>query len=288
MTYRDPDKLRKDKLVGSMAEVLFETLHQQDLGCQVYRTGTEFLYPHLYELMKLTKNQHHHYRGAKFEDLTELKKIAPSFPEDVLKKLIESKRFSQKLIEKELYSAPDFTIITRAGIIIQFEVKYRANGNLEREYIKRYARNHPFSCIFLFMDKPPYMRIWAPRIEDFYTREVMRLWQIASMITKNGVPANRKPIEQSFLELFPPPDEMPEEDVISGLSDMDLNDLIEQIAYYRARINGNYQIIEPDTNGEIQLNMSALKSDVLVYPKELIDKYAQLIKNWLAEPHTKS
>ena len=46
------------KLTGSLAEQLFELLHFE-IGCRVFRTGHEFLYPDLFNLANLKKRLHH-------------------------------------------------------------------------------------------------------------------------------------------------------------------------------------------------------------------------------------
>lgn len=117
-------------LAGAQAEKIFQLLHQE-IGCTVYRTGTEHLHPHLYDAVsrrrKRTNNNQNYTKAA-----------------------------------YEAFSNPDFTVITPKGGVAQFEVKYRKNGKLTDDEKIRYLQYHPHAFIFLVCGTKPGFRIFAP------------------------------------------------------------------------------------------------------------------------------
>lgn len=152
-----------NKIKGSIAEQIFELLHME-LDCQVFRTGQEFLYPHLFNLARIKKKQHH--QMFKEDDL---KHFLSTYDGDFPPNIVGMLRFDRDLDNKRgsgfLASSPDFTIVTPAGNIEQFEVKFRANGVLESLQEKKYAKRDIMPFIFLCMAKEPFIKILSPAVE---------------------------------------------------------------------------------------------------------------------------
>lgn len=145
------------RIKGVIAEKIFELLHIE-LGCQVFRTGQEFLYPSLFSLANEKRIKHH---NANYDaDLNALKEFGGTNNE---KQLIRS-RFRKSEAGIALASSPDFTIISHAGKIEQFEVKFRGNGSLSEEDKQRYLKREVPPNIFLVMGVPPFIDILLPRI----------------------------------------------------------------------------------------------------------------------------
>src|SRR3989344_5552464 len=157
----------KNKLKGSLAETIFELLHLE-LGCQVYRTGHEFLYPHLFLIANTKKKiTHRFFKEGDYYDMFESdidedrKKMldeefvkrygeeeAEKEVKEFLKRIIGKWRFEKSTTGSVLASSPDFTIITPSGCIEEFEVKFRSNGELTNEEKKRYLKRDAMPSLF--------------------------------------------------------------------------------------------------------------------------------------------
>ncbi len=158
-----------DKIKGTIAEELFIQLHT-DVGCLVFRSGTEFLYPNLYLTSQLKKNLFREGRmeqhiDAAAETIASLlqETSAQEFREDKkFRTKIRSEHFYPKPLDREIYSTPDFTIITRAGLVAQIEVKYRTTGILDQNELDKYLQFHPYAILFIFTEQEPYINIYVP------------------------------------------------------------------------------------------------------------------------------
>lgn len=191
---RTPMQKSIDKAKGALAEQLFIDLHTR-IGCLVYRTGTEFLYPHLYTI---SRNMKEAYLATKLDESmndihrdramimhAQAKKLLAektgqaeeSIDDDALHsdiqdwlnqtdRKLDSRLYNQhsyhRDTEHEVYSAPDFTVISPSGAVTQFEVKYSPDGVLKKEKIDRIFKYHPKTVIFVFMDEEPYINLYLP------------------------------------------------------------------------------------------------------------------------------
>ena len=238
---------------GFLAEKIFELIHLE-LRCQIYRTGVEHLYPHLYELSKGKKKttQRHKsdvdvellkyvyerlaVRREKEGNLTDAKKYRnKSYKdlEDEIAKIrfgVNDKELFNIDHSHNLYKSPDFTIVTSAGIVYQFEIKYRYNGELSEEDKNKYLASDMPPLIFLIMNQEPYIKILAAGGDKF------------------------------------------------NLSN-DARFLAEEKNSNRSSRSIKYIVLERDKNGNLEIQRQ-LKSEILVYPKEILDKYSRIIKKW--------
>ena len=102
------------KLAGSLAEQLFELLHFE-IGCRVFRTGHEFLYPDLFNLANLKKRLHH--KAVLEKDIEYFSILEKKGGLHINKnKIISQERFQKRKAGTTLAKSPDFTIITPLGI----------------------------------------------------------------------------------------------------------------------------------------------------------------------------
>lgn len=153
---------------GAIAEKLFEMMHLE-LGCQVFRTGHEHLFPHLFHIANKKKQLFNRYFGGEeIERIRrELKEQDKNYSEENhIQPLSELIYMDDKMEKKEseiaLASSSDFTIISPRAEIRQFEVKYRWNGKLEDEQIRKYLSLQYPPFIFIFMSVKPFIKILEP------------------------------------------------------------------------------------------------------------------------------
>jgi len=140
----DKDEL-SSYIKGALAEKLFELIHLE-LKCQVYRTGHEHLFPHIFQIANTKK---------KVSYIKDHKRDMEEFPDNVIQDL----KFSKDVTGKMLSSSPDFTIISESGVIAQFEVKYRRTGFMFEQDLERYTEFPIKPNIFLFSLNEPHIKI---------------------------------------------------------------------------------------------------------------------------------
>src|SRR3989344_581648 len=154
---------------GAIAEKLFELMHLE-LGCQVFRTGQEHLFPHLFSIAKTKKKVWDLVHGG--EELEKLKKYyeEEGAPMDCAFMEYFEFKMEKKDHEVALSSFPDFTLISPTAEVRQFEVKYRWNGELEEEQLRKYLGLQYQPIIFIFMSSKPFIKIlkhhYCEKIEE--------------------------------------------------------------------------------------------------------------------------
>lgn len=177
----------KRRLQGIMAEKIFELLFTE-IGCQVFRTGQEFLYPTLLNLANTKKKFYHEkYKETDYENLC--KEMGFTWNDggfsldkgewvyDIEREELPEKsdvatiRFSKRIPGISLATSPDFTIITPSGNMEQVEVKYRSNGELSLDEQQKYLVHIPRPLIFIVMNKPPYIELLVPWVVKFHGKE---------------------------------------------------------------------------------------------------------------------
>lgn len=153
----------KNKIKGTIAEQIFEIIHME-LGCQVFKTGQESLFPTLFYLANKKRKGHHLLN--KESDINKLKSTFkdPSIDYTQLNNMVNNLRFTNSTIAKSIASSPDFTIVTHAGDIYQFEVKYRKDGILSNKDKQKYLNGYKSPFMFILMQKKPYIKILYPYI----------------------------------------------------------------------------------------------------------------------------
>lgn len=247
----------KNKLKGCLAETIFELLHFE-MGCQVYRTGHEFLYPHLFHLANAKKRDYHEKIKKEFvsniinteKDIGRINAKLRGF------KRIEKTRFKKSKIGSTLSSTPDFTIITPLGHILQFEVKYRYNGKLnpstQKKYLKQTMEESPI--IFVVMQKEPYIKIYLPEWDISNKEEYSKMLDFYYKKIQEQRGLNR-PLNDGEWE------------IVEKLGDKHFEAKLE----YWSRGRGK--------DGSIIVDFIGIWEDCLIYPKWLLDKYSKVVHN---------
>lgn len=245
----------KWRLQGIMAEKIFELLHIE-IGCQIFRTGQEFLYPTLLNLANTKKKLYQQkYEEDDYKHLCDTigewnveisrdsdgispKKETLNIAPD--KKMVAQMRFVRKEAGISLSSSPDFTIITPSGNIEQFEVKYRAKGILSEEEKEKYLFLNPKPYIFIVMKDHPFIKLLEPCF---------------------------KPDGALFSGLLNKHKEL-------------VKNTFEPIKFYKhihKESTYSYSEIEPSENGDLIIEYP-LKSEYIIYPKKVLNKYEKVIK----------
>lgn len=251
------------KLKGALAEQLFELLHLE-MNCQVYRTGHEFLYPHIFQIANTKKKFYH--KLFKEQDYQEhLRSFANDFKgtnvsvvggEDVLKKSVGGLRFKKSIMAGGLASSPDFTIISPSGCIEQFEVKFRFNGELKTEEKNKYLGRDTVPNIFIIMVKKPYLKVLRP-------------WMRFPSFMKEP-----STLDGPFTFLGD------EKGKINIKRDL------EWIKNHEKRTKTKealfYQELKREKDGSLIFRISPLHSEYLVYSVKLLEKYEKVIQKWFS------
>jgi len=232
---------------GAIAEKLFEVMHVE-MGCQVFRTGQEHLYPHLFHLAnKKMEAYDKNFGEYAFE---KLKDNIKGVPEDVKQDIAIDIYVDEKLGRKEsnvaLSSSPDYTIITPTAEIRQFEVKYRWNGELGREQLNKYlSLQHP-PFIFIFMSQKPFIKILKPKYYKEPKEKDDHSYPLKFVMRKRyTIPTDK--------------------------SSRLVHDWIDEYGYYEE--------VQKDKNGLLVIR-DPISSYDLVYSPELIAKYSKIIERF--------
>jgi len=152
-----------NRVNGAIAEKLFELMHLE-LGCHVVKTGQEILYPNLFSLAYRMKKVHHSkFITSDIMTLAEGDSMLSKLNMGTLDDSIWRQRSRKKLSQEILESVQDFTIITPAGNICPYEVKFRKNGTLSTSLKKKYIRTGLEPLIFLVSPGKPYIQIFEAR-----------------------------------------------------------------------------------------------------------------------------
>lgn len=151
--------------------------------------------------------------------------------------------------------------MTPAGRILEFEVKFRPDGILEKEYMQRYIQHHPFVRIFMLSSEAPRIRILENTFQQEWHDEAKRLRELPD-----------RQLRREYEKVF---------DAAPGA-----NDLVEEIALARARGRAAFREMERD-GGDLVIESGlydiTLESERLVYPKAVLEKYDLVVKEWLSE-----
>lgn len=293
-----------DKIKGAIAEELFVQLHT-DIGCLAFRSGTEFLYPNLYQISKLKKDlfrekgmdkhidtaanviasmkiddecdDEKDYEDREKERIEKAQKLAT---DGKFRRSILNDHFYSKPVDNEIFSTPDFTILTPTGLTAQIEVKYRANGVLSKEEQEKYLRHHPNAIIFVFIDEEPYINVYVPknvkRAHLCVSKEIAAARARLSKLTRSKhLGENIDAEEERLLK----------NKIANALYDT-------KREYDEGFLSLNQQIINawragggPDDQIEISVELPDFDSDArfatinaLIYPLSTLKRYAEILK----------
>lgn len=248
------------KLVGSLAEQLFELLHFE-IGCRVFRTGHEFLYPDLFNLANLKKRIYHERFGKK-----DIEAYSKFFEMGTAKEIVGDYRFTKSKVGTTLAKSPDFTIVTPSGNILQTEVKYRYDGELTEEEKEGYLKREAKPDLFVLMGIQPYIKILIP-ILNFSIEEYIR----AFSSLENQLREKYKKEHPNLTE-----EKLNREFKLKYLSLEKINELMSE--HFRDRYI--YIELERKKDNSLRREVTGLASDDLVYSKEVLEKYGEIIKKW--------
>lgn len=285
-----------DKIKGNIAETIFEKIHIK-LGCQVYRTGQEFLYPHINKAISEKRTKHHQKtRDEILKNETkryeEFKKSGKSFPDffgfpQEIKEMISPNdtvlppdekslgqvRFQQIRKERLLFANPDFTIITPSGDIIYYEVKYRSKiEDLKISELYKYLDMDIKPNIFVVTRDEPHIHIIKPFIRDedessdpSKKLDVLQKWAI-----------NRAEFEVDILHeggtLTPI-------ERVRWILDR-VSELIEKEADY------SYCAIQPEKDGSIIIKSRDVPLTKFPYPGDILKECYPIIIKWYPQTQT--
>ncbi|MCK4647624.1 hypothetical protein KAT24_01690 [Candidatus Pacearchaeota archaeon] len=268
MTYEE--EYIQNKLKGSLAEQLFELLHLE-LGCQVYRTGQEFLYPHLFVLANTKKKIIHKFsREVDYQDLLDFggKFIESVKPAEVdteewenmmknkLKQEVGKTRFEKTITGSNLASSPDFTIVSPSGCIEQFEVKFRRDGQLTDEEKNKYLGRN--INLFIIMLKEPYIKILKPKVDTIFDK--LKLMG--------------KTKDEAFDWIL---------DNLDGKTKEERFKLMKTLLGVKSKEREYYKELKREDDNSLIFRSSSLKSEQIIYPRKLLKKYEEIIKKWFQE-----
>lgn len=257
----------QNKLKGSLAEQLFELLHLE-LGCQVYRTGQEFLYPHLFLLANTKKKIVH--KIGKETDYQEMINFGSKFIESMkpaevdaeewenmmknkFKQDVGKTRFEKSIVGSNLASSPDFTIVSSSGCIEQFEVKFRRDGQLTDEEKNKYLGRE--INLFIIMLKEPYIKILKPTINTIFTKFKLM----------------GKTKDEAFDWIL---------ENIAGKTEEEKQKIMKALLEVEDKGRKYYEEVKREKDNSLIFKSSSLKSEQIIYPKELLKKYEEVIKKW--------
>lgn len=254
--YLDKDYI-KNKIKGSLAEEIFLLMHIE-MGCQVYRTGHEFMFPFLFEQANKKRKDHHSL--FKEEDKSDVPLALESNAEDEVKNI----RFGNTKWGTNISSSPDFTIITPSGMILQFEVKYRSNGHLRAKELEKYGSMSPAPFIFLLMKDKPYFKILSPKFVIEFDKDIQ------DKLGREMHPHN----DQGLIKL-----------AMDKLSVEEFNRFKRNLTDVQSKsisYIGEIQINNEDESIRLMLP-SGLSSDYLIYPSDVVKKYSEIIRECYQE-----
>lgn len=266
MTHYEKEYIQ-NKLKGSLAEQLFELLYLE-LGCQVYRTGQEFLYPHLFVLANTKKKIIHKFgKEADYQDIVDfgdkfLESMKPAevdaeewenMMKDKLKQDIGKTRFEKTITGSNLASSPDFTIVSPSGCIEQFEVKFRRDGQLTDE-----EKNKYLECkinLFIIMLKEPYIKILKPKVDTIFDK----------------LKLSGKTKDEALDWVL---------DKFKGKTKEEMSEFMKTLQRVSAKERWYYKELERENDNSLIFRSSSLKSEQIIYPRKLLKKYEEIIKKW--------
>lgn len=244
----DADRIRNN-IKGSMAETIFELIHLE-LGCQVYRTGQEFLYPNLFQIANTKKRLAHQILVD--EDIKSFKEKFGA-TDEIAHRSVIYERFRKSLLPTLLSSNPDFTIIDRYGNIHQYEVKFRTNGKLSEEQTKKYLRKEYPPEIFIVMPKYPYFRLM---------RTLMREWVNHTDESKKMGIALMKKDKKLYDE-----------------ASLELDEKI------RSQEKKYMYVDRDEKTGDIRIDQ-VITSEHFTYPNELLDRFGKVVEDLFKQKAT--
>jgi hypothetical protein len=274
------------RLKGAFAEKLFELIHIE-MGCEVYRTGHELVFPHLFDLANFKRKSYHFVNGEtdlqieneNRKKMYELEKeMNPHWkvpgPFYLTSNSLKQARLHPVPELQLLAAMPDFTVISATGLIFQFEVKFRKHSKLEPEEIDKYLRlsNKPF--IFLISSEPPHIRIFDAVSDD-------PDWGFTegSLAEKRGDEISNLAYDLATEHLRTVGKPYNENDEKSVKFHDDYGWHVRL-----ALCNYRYEEVLPDEFGDIRIgysgvryNASELVTDLLVYRKNILEKYSKII-----------
>lgn len=298
MATLDEDRIN-DKLRGSLAELIFELLHGE-LGCFVFRTGQEYLYKHLFEFANLKKSiQHTRYSTIDMKNIMEIwghTQLSESvLNKDNAIKTIKQLRFKHSQLAQRLSSSPDFTIITPAGNIHQFEVKYRYDGRLTEDENKKYLKHHKYAFLFIVMSTEPYIKILGPRHNHGDVESVAKwvvheyrdiLWKKAAAIVAETLKTTSEELVKRALE-----GDIPIE-MDNAIQQLERNEEIRNQVidtalerFEESHVPTSFYVELEEDDGSIRLESdetTLLWKDVLVYQTNKLNKYKSIVKEWFS------
>src|SRR3989338_10320602 len=158
MTLYTEDNIR-NRLKGALAEKLFHLVHEE-MNCLVFHTGHEFLYPNLLKIANISKKKYHQFIK---NNETEVLSKNIGIDKENINELVGKMRFGHTATGLHISHSPDFTIITKQGNIIQFEVKFRKEPKLSEDEKESFVKKYPNAYIFLVSSKMPYISICGQR-----------------------------------------------------------------------------------------------------------------------------
>ncbi|MDP1693976.1 MAG: hypothetical protein Q8L34_00370 [Candidatus Woesearchaeota archaeon] len=278
---------------GAVAEKVFELVHRE-LKIFTFRTGQENLFPNLIDFSNAMRKKHHRYYSdydvdqyiyqfktppdtLNKEELEEFNRIYINNPnadrvDKSLREFAENEvtrlRFQKTTLGLKISSSPDFTVLTPAGKILQFEVKYRANGELSEEQQKKYLTFHPDTFIFLVSSKEPHIRILIAKAPK---KEIEEYMVEFSKISKNA-----------FTEFFDK-----SKSNVSGKEALEKLEIQAVEVGMRAAFEklkerepkARYEEVPFGEDGSIIISLG-LKSERLIYPGEVLSKYSKIIRTF--------
>lgn len=294
----------KNKIKGAIAEQICRCLFEE-LGCTMYATGQEHVYPNLFTQSNKIKRQHHEH--VKKEEIGEIFKSLSKDTQDKITQFTEKVRFGMTEAEKYIKENPDFTAITPAGAIIRVESKYRRNGELTNDEKKELLKYASKPIIFLTMLIEPYLKILIPtwdendNAEDLYCEVCAMAQNEATLFFKESYGCDIVPGEKEIISWIKNKDgtkiwtykkdgkEIPfslEEPVcfecfmIEYFIDKIYDDrwVLNKIAEEHIKW-WKYKEHELEKDGSIIIDINGLRKDSIIIPKALIAKYKQIIKD---------
>lgn len=234
----------ENKLKGAIAERIFELFHSE-LNCIVYKTGQEILYPHLFDVANVKKNYYHNKNYYKSLKAMRWDKDSPykNMSEKEARNFLDKLRTENTATSEKISSTPDYTVITPKGRVIQFEVKFRKSGELSDEEMEKYKQQHPDTLIFLICPEEPCISVLEYSVDIETANKI--IMDFAKLSVENPLFKD----EQFKFKFF--------------------RTLLKSKFEYRPVKKGSSGSLLIE--GEVDLNFFS-------YPKELLDKYAKLIK----------
>ena len=238
-----------------IAQTLFEQMHIE-LGCQVFRTAHEFLYPHIFDMSHVKRSMQH----TVYKELN----------------LEKSLKFIKSHASKALPNNPDYTVVTPAGNVYQFEVYYSEEGELNYKELKKFLDSNEPPKVFIFQRMKPFIRVLVPDYNTTQEEDDSLFEHVAAKI-HGEVNENLKQYKKRYKRLS---DEEVAKQVFEELIVSKGIELYEEEFYKKFRHKLRYLELTEDSFGNIVLE-APVEADNFSYPQKIVEKYAEILKKWM-------